>query len=197
MVGYKSQLQKGTSQNASAMKTTHSKSLLLVWEVAEIEARRLGATELRPEHLLIGLTKSVDVNWLEAIKEGTPDRPLVMEEMLREMRRLRERMLELGINPIKTRRALRRKAAKVKRWTEEGKLHRTETARKTFKTAEKLATLEGHAVYPLDLLDGLLSLGDAEFGNLISELGIKDIDRGGFCGGRQSPPAINDQSTWN
>jgi hypothetical protein len=89
------------------MKATHSKSLLLVWSVAEAEARRLGAEELDSAHFLIGLGKAVDVDWIEAVRKDAPDRADTVEEMLREMRVLREDLDALGLRPKALRRKLR------------------------------------------------------------------------------------------
>ena len=44
------------------MKPLHSNSLILVWRVAEYEARNLKASMIEPSHLLLGLCKIVDVD---------------------------------------------------------------------------------------------------------------------------------------
>ena len=40
----------------------HTDSLIFVWKIAEIEAKHLGSREIEPEHLFLGLLKSVDVD---------------------------------------------------------------------------------------------------------------------------------------
>ena len=49
------------------MKAPRSISLLVVWRLAELEAKHLGATQLEPAHFLIGLAKAVDVDWIEVV----------------------------------------------------------------------------------------------------------------------------------
>jgi hypothetical protein len=44
------------------MKARYSDSLVLSWQVAELEARRLHAPFIEPAHLLIGLSKIVDLD---------------------------------------------------------------------------------------------------------------------------------------
>jgi len=72
------------------MKPQHSNSLLLAWQVADLEAKRLHAAFLEPAHLLLGLCKCVDIDIPASVPAGIPDREMLLEELLREFRRLRE-----------------------------------------------------------------------------------------------------------
>jgi hypothetical protein len=44
------------------MKSRHSSSLILIWRIAEFEARHLNASTIEPTHLLLGLCKVVDLD---------------------------------------------------------------------------------------------------------------------------------------
>jgi ATP-dependent Clp protease ATP-binding subunit ClpA len=155
------------------MKVQHSNSLLAVWRLAEMEANRLGAMELEPAHLLIGLTKAVDVDWIEAIDKETPDREELVEELLREIRKLRALLEHAGLNPTKTRRGLRQALANGRGKDTDGRLHRGEAARKVFAEAEKLAALEGTTVYPRHLLQGIRGGARKQIKDLLETAGIE------------------------
>src|ERR1017187_8155172 len=60
------------------MKPRHSTSLLLVWRVADLEARNLKAPFLDHSHLLLGLCKIVDLDLPALVSKDTPDRDAVL-----------------------------------------------------------------------------------------------------------------------
>src|SRR5260221_6710788 len=72
-----------------AMKPRHSDSLILVWQLAELEARHLNSPTIEPTHLLLGILRSVDVDLLALFANHSPNRDEILEEALREVRRLR------------------------------------------------------------------------------------------------------------
>jgi hypothetical protein len=69
------------------MKVRHSDSLILIWQLAELEARQLKASIIEPTHLLLGLCKSVDLGLPTLVQKDSPDRDEVLEELLRQDRR--------------------------------------------------------------------------------------------------------------
>ena len=71
------------------MKTSYSTSLMLIWRVAEFGARHAKASTIEPSHLLLGLCKVVDLDLPEFITKEAPDRDEILEEMLREVRKLK------------------------------------------------------------------------------------------------------------
>ena len=76
----------------------HSASLILVWRVAEFEARHAKASTIEPTHLLLGLCKVVDLDLPEFVAKDAPDRDEVLEELLREVRRLRTVFRAAGLD---------------------------------------------------------------------------------------------------
>src|ERR1700747_2049483 len=90
------------------MKSHHSQSLISIWRIAEIEARHLNAPEIEPTHLLLGLCKVVDVDLPSIVSKDAPDRDEILEELLREVRRLRTVFRVAGVNAKALRRRLRR-----------------------------------------------------------------------------------------
>src|SRR5262249_38538365 len=143
------------------MKARHSISLILVWQVAEFEARYLNASTIEPVHLLLGLCKVVDVDLPELVSKDTPDRDEILEELLREMRRLRTIFRVAGVDAKLLRRRLRR-ALPEERFSlaESGRLHRSSAAKEIFGDAEHFAQLGNCAVYPIHLLYATLLAED-------------------------------------
>jgi len=85
----------------------HSPSLILVWRVAEFEARHAKASTIEPNHLLLGLCKVVDLD-LPSLLPRYPRPDEVLEELLREVRRLRTVYRAAGLDAKTFRRKLRR-----------------------------------------------------------------------------------------
>jgi len=88
------------------MLASHSSSLALVWLVAQFEARHLKASTLTPTHLLLGLCKIVDLDLTELVSKSAPDRDAVLEESLREVRKLRNVFRTAGVDAKQLRRTL-------------------------------------------------------------------------------------------
>src|ERR1017187_5593435 len=86
----------------------HSNSLILVWQIAELEARRLHSENIEARHLLIGLCKIVDVDLPALVSHDTQDRDAVLEDLLREVRRLRTVFRTADVDARHLRRSLRR-----------------------------------------------------------------------------------------
>jgi hypothetical protein len=112
------------------MNPRHSDSLLLVWQVAELEARRLHAEFIEPSHLLIGVCKIVDLDLPALVSKETPDRDAVLEELLREVRRVRTVFRTAGVDACKLRRLVRRTCEGSRDVVvPKGRLHRTQASK--------------------------------------------------------------------
>jgi len=157
------------------MKSRHSTSLLLVWRVAEAEARHLKASSIEPMHLLLGLCKVVDVDLPELISKDVPERDGVLEECLREVRKLRTVFRVAGVNAKRLRRRLRR-ASTDRRFelAESEHLHRSPAAKQVFADAEHYAEVSNGPVYPVHLLYVTLLADDEDRDATLAEL---DIDK--------------------
>jgi ATP-dependent Clp protease ATP-binding subunit ClpA len=155
------------------MKDPHSPSLMLIWQVAEIEARNLKATAIEPRHLFLGLCKTVDLDLPAILAKDTKERDEVLEELLREVRRLRSVFRAAGLDAKTFRRRLRQ-PAQDRRFalTTLERLHRSDAARKVFASAEHLATLAGSPVFPVHLLYAVILAKDADRDEVFRELGI-------------------------
>ena len=151
----------------------HSASLILVWRVAEFEARHTNASTIEPNHLLLGLSKVVDLDLPEIVANDTPDRDEVLEELLREVRRLRTIFRAAGLDAKTFRRKLRRV-------TDEGRfamddserLRRSSAAKQIFAEAEHFAQLGSSAVYPVHLLYAGLLADDEHRDATLAELSV-------------------------
>jgi hypothetical protein len=155
------------------MKSRHSDSLVLVWQVAGMEAKQMVSAEIEPHHLFLGLCKVVDVEILDFLSKTLPNRNDVLEECLREIRRLRNvfKLSELDARIL--RRRLRASYGKDSlEAVEPGPLHRSERARKVFSMAERFADLTNFVVFPIHLLHAVLSVDDTKRDSSIAGLGI-------------------------
>src|SRR5208282_5439216 len=139
------------------MKPLHSHSLLLAWRVAEAEAKRLNAPEIEPIHLLIGLAKAVDLDLPALVSKDTPDRDAILEELLREVRKLRTIFSTAQVSARALRRKLRGTPLDQRfHLPDADTLHRSTAARKVFTDADHFAQLAGSIVYPAHLLYAVL-----------------------------------------
>jgi ATP-dependent Clp protease ATP-binding subunit ClpA len=146
---------------ALSMKSSHSSSLILIWRIAEIEARHQNASTIEPTHLLLGLCKVVDLDLPELVSKDSPDRDEVLEELLREVRKLRTVFRAAGLDAKKFRRRLRR-TVQDRRFsmTESERLRRSPAAKQVFADAEHFAQVGSGTVYPAHLLYATLLAKD-------------------------------------
>lgn len=156
------------------MKPRHSASLLLVWRIAELEARHLNASAIAPVHLLLGLCKPVDIDLPEVISRNDPERDEILEESLREVRKLRNVFRIAGVDAKILRRQLRRAFVGLDSAAELGKKHlrRTDDAKDIFADAEHFAKATNTAVHPAHLLYSVLLSQDKDRDDVFSKLRI-------------------------
>lgn len=155
------------------MKARHSDSLILAWRVAEYEARALKATTIEPTHLLLGLCKMVDLDLPALVAKTAPDRDELLEEVLREVRRLRSVFKAASLDAKAFRRALRQACLPprgVGLVTEQ--LRRSKEAKEVFLDAEHFAEMANTAVYPAHLLCAVLLAKDESRDNVMNNLGV-------------------------
>lgn len=156
------------------MKVRHSDSLILIWRLAELEARQLKASTIEPTHLLLGLCKSVDLDLLALVQKDSPDRDEVLEELLREVRRLRTIFRAAGLDARCFRRALRRKSGGDRiAPSESQRLRRSKAAKQVFADAEHLAEMANSVVFPVHLLYAVVSTEDELRDDLLDQLGVE------------------------
>jgi hypothetical protein len=156
------------------MSITHSSSLVLVWRVAEFEAHHAKASTIEPSHLLLGLCKIVDLDLPELVSKNAPDRDAVLEELLREVRRLRTVFRAAGLDARVFRRKLRR-ASPERRFAmdDSERLRRSSAARQVFADAEHFAQLGSSAVYPVHLLYATILANDEHRDTTLAELKVE------------------------
>ena len=156
------------------MKSRHSSSLILIWRVAEFEARHLNASTIEPTHLLLGLCKVVDLDLPELVSKDSPDRDEVLEELLREVRKLRTVFRAAGLDAKTFRRRLRRTSPERRfSLTESERLRRSSAAKQVFADAEHFAQLGSVTVYPTHLLYATLLAEDKHRDATLAELEIE------------------------
>ncbi len=186
------------------MKPRHSPTLLLVWRVAELEARHLKAPFLEPSHLLLGLCKIVDLDLPALITKETPDRDAVLEEVLRETRKLREVFRKAAFDAQRFRRRFRQVLTTGSSVMEaRGRLHRTDDSKDAFTEAERTACLGEGTVFPVHLLYALLKAKDPACDEVLKELAtdkrrLQDAAKKGALSKRDpAASSSKDETRWN
>jgi hypothetical protein len=155
------------------MKTHHSDSLILVWRVAEYEARQMKDSSIDPVHLLLGICKMVDLDLPALVSKELPNWDEVLEELLREVRRLRKVFLAVELNAKTFRRRLRNISAVKGHFQGDSKrVRRSKAARQVFADAENFAAIGGCAVFPMNLLCAILFAEDVKRDDLLKDLGV-------------------------
>lgn len=149
---------------------------MLAWQVADLEAKRLQAAFLEPAHLLLGLCKCVDIDVPSSVPSGIPDREILLEELLREFRRLREAFASAGFDAMQFRRHYRTVLPEGSAGLNPavGRLHRSDAAKDLFSEAEGIATLSGGGVFPIHLLYALLAEGDSQREKAMATVGSNE-----------------------
>jgi hypothetical protein len=154
------------------MKARHSDSLIFIWRLAELEAKHLNSPTIAPLHLLLGLCKSVDVDLPGIFSEHSPNRDEILEEVLREVRRLRTIFQTAGFDARAFRRALRRQAGgDTSSPPGSQPLQRSKAAKQVFADAEHFAEIANCIVFPVHLLFAVLSSTADAHSHLMVRLG--------------------------
>jgi ATP-dependent Clp protease ATP-binding subunit ClpC len=159
------------------MSANYSNSLLVTWQVADLEAKQLHAAFLEPAHLLLGVCKCVDIDVAVAASIGdAPGRDAVLEELLREFRRLSEVFKSAGFGAMRFRRHYRTVLPEGSAGLNPaaGRLHRNDAAKDIFAEAERIAGCSGGVVFPIHLLYSLLAEDDREREKAVAAVGSNE-----------------------
>jgi len=128
----------------------YSESLNLVWKISTIEARNLSARFIEPQHLFLGLLKSVDIK-LSAISQFHEFDTPKLAEIARDLSDVRMAFDRCHIESTPVRRRLRKIEIENKEITlSEKKLRRSTESRAIFKFAE--AYVGDGVVKPIHIL---------------------------------------------
>lgn len=150
---------------------SHSQSLILVWRIAEAEARHRNASEIDTIYFVIALAKAVDVELSELIPSDTPERQATLEECLRELRRVRQVFSAVQIDTRDLRHRLRDRCAKdLPTGVADKFLHRTDAARAVFADAEAFADFAKANVFPIHLLYAVCIAPGKQISDVLQEV---------------------------
>ncbi len=157
------------------MKARLPASTVVVWRLAELEARRAQAIHIEPSHLLLALCRIIDLDLVALVPKDLPNRHDVLEEVLREVRRLRDVFCAAALDAGKFRRRLRQSIPAGNFVVASAEpLHRSDAAKEVFADAERYAELSGGSVLPVHLLFAVLLTKEAQRDVLLAEF---DVDK--------------------
>ncbi len=150
-----------------------SASSTVVWLLAETEARHLNASKIEATHLFLGICKAVDVDLTELVSKDSPNRDEILEELLREVRKLRTVFRVASVNAKALRRRLRGASPKGRfSFPESERLRRSSAAKQIFADAEHFAQVSNGTVYPVHLLYATMLAEDEDRDATFAELKI-------------------------
>jgi len=152
----------------------YSSSFVLMWQLADFEARQIEAAEIEPSHILLGVFKSVDVDLTTVVSGGgsLADRDESLENMLREVRRLRRIFDNCALDARKFRKCYRDQLGEsVSVSSTIGMLHRSEDSHTIFRGAGQLAA--ERRVFPVHLLGSVLKVHDPLRDDVLGEQGVQ------------------------
>jgi ATP-dependent Clp protease ATP-binding subunit ClpA len=158
------------------MSAKTSESLMLVWRIAELQARQLNAGKIEPYHLLLAISKIVDLDLTTIVPKDVANRDEILEQLLREIRRIRTIFRVADFDAKTLRRTLRKTVPgnPEKRFVvlDSEPLHRSAATRKLFAEAQHFAELSDQTVYPVHLLLAVLCTQERCGDDVMRELGI-------------------------
>jgi ATP-dependent Clp protease ATP-binding subunit ClpA len=152
----------------------HSKSLELVWRIAELEALNLNQEMLKPAHFLLGILKVVEVDLSEILEN---QREEISEEIENDIADLKSCVGEFVVEITYARRFLRGILPRGDKHPSRERLQRSKSARMVFRDAETSATKTRSPVLPTHLLMALLESQEAQ---IIAALEKVHVDIGDF-----------------
>lgn len=154
--------------------TGYSKSLLLIWQIAELEALHLRQKTIRPSHFFLGILKIVEIDLDKLLSAQKQD---FSKEIKQDVLDLKNCVGEFVLDFTYTRRFLRGILPKGEEGSRpvEKHLHRTPIARLVFSEAALLAKKTNSPVLPTHLLMALLESKDIQISAALEKIQI-DID---------------------
>jgi len=132
----------------------HHASLVFVWNVADFEARNLGAKSIEPVHLFLGILKSVDFDILR-LKEIQILSPGILAEVQNDLSDVRLAFKNAGIETTPIRRRIRKTSGKSGQ-DNKVRLRRSSRSRAVFAATE--AFVKSGSVKPIHLLSILAEM---------------------------------------
>src|SRR5271166_4780573 len=132
-----------------------SQGSILIWLLAEAEAKTAGFGEISPWHLLVACFKACDLDLAEFLKNAPEGIRTNREEIQKDFKRLAVIVRGKFGNPTAVRRRLRAAIGKCAEADVNAPLHRTPDARQIFVHAESFAKSRNDMARPLDLFEAL------------------------------------------
>jgi ATP-dependent Clp protease ATP-binding subunit ClpC len=146
----------------------HADSLILVWKLAELEARHLRSREIEPAHFFLGLLKIVDVDVVRLAENWEEEGRDSVEQLSADVELLRSIFADSFIETTPLRRRLRSRLNKGASEEREA-LRRSGSARTLFAKAEALGS---EIVRPDHLLAAILDTNISEVSCVLADSGI-------------------------
>jgi hypothetical protein len=132
----------------------NSKSLLLLWRIAELEALNLKSEYIEPPHFFLALLKIVDINIKRVFSDSNKNTEEI-HEIISDISEIKKIFLSAELNTTKVRRTLRKEISIMfspNRPSEFTRVRRSQKSRSLFCNAELIAQNESNELLPLHIL---------------------------------------------
>ena len=149
-----------------------SSGVLLVWEIAALEAQAASHATIKAGHFFIALCKACDIPLREIIANAPPEASADVQRACREIEELRQVFANIGVDVTYARRRVRAILGVEGLAPVDGIMHRDVASRRLFEEADRLASEAGLAFYrPTHLLLALLRT-DGPWQQVLAEMGV-------------------------
>jgi ATP-dependent Clp protease ATP-binding subunit ClpC len=158
----------------------YSPSIILVWNIAAIEARTGRSTEIDPVHLLLGVCKLCDLDPDRFCPRPIRRDRTQRQEFEEDIATVRQWFAAWELDRTRFRRRLRSlisRSSTLK--SPPGVMHRSDMSRGVFERAEELSILQSvqnPVVRPCHLLEALLELPTTPWEGLLAEMGVYNLE---------------------
>lgn len=145
----------------------HADSLILVWKLAELEARHVHNCRIEPVHFFLGLLKVADVDVVRLAKSWQAEGRDSVERISGDIAALKAVFATSSVETTSLRRRLRHRLSKGA--MKEGSLRRSADSRRVFSAAESRGT---ETVRPCHLLAAILESAVPDIMHVLGDSGV-------------------------
>jgi len=158
----------------------YSPSIILVWNIAALEAKTGRASEIDPAHLLLGVCKLCDLDPDRYCPRPIRRDRAQRQEFETDIETLKQWFASWGLDRTRFRRRLRSIVnSSTTQSNPSGVMHRSTLSRRVFERAEEISSLQAvdrPVLRPYHLLQALLELRESPWEGLLEEMGMGNLE---------------------
>lgn len=154
----------------------HSPGVIIIWQIAAVEAKKSNAAKIESIHLLIGACKFCDFDWKDFLAASSITNIPQRVDFEAEQLSLQQRFDRASLDAKSFRRRLRQIVAQpAKDISSSEVMSRSQESRNVFNRAEEIAAIEAREAHSYHLLQALLELPNPPWQETLREMGINNL----------------------